>query len=319
MPASRSFAGIPSGAWGNMCSVYEERDQRIEWLLHQGVPKLRIAEKLGISRETVGRVAARVGFPARGRGRDRHDWDAIRSFYEGGNSVAETMRRFGLGTSTWQAAVARGEVKPRPRSYEERPVGKTRGAVEQLLNEGIGIAEIAERLGISKPTVCYHARKLGVPAQQRFARRHDWDAIRVAYEGGMSMRECKRRFGFSSQAWYDAVKRGDVVPRDRRIPLEDLLVVGRRTGRGHLKARLIEAGLKENRCEVCGVSEWMAKPVNMQLHHKNGDGIDNRLENLEFLCPNCHSQTDTYGGRNGHRRPDRHLRLVEPDEGEEAA
>jgi hypothetical protein len=40
----------------------------------------------------------------------------------------------------------------------------------------------------------------------------------------------------------------------------------------------------------------------MQLHHVNGDGLDNRLENLELLCANCHSQTETYGGRNGHRR-----------------
>jgi 5-methylcytosine-specific restriction endonuclease McrA len=41
----------------------------------------------------------------------------------------------------------------------------------------------------------------------------------------------------------------------------------------------------------------------MALHHINGDRLDNRLENLELLCPNCHSQTDTYSGRNGHRRP----------------
>jgi 5-methylcytosine-specific restriction endonuclease McrA len=40
----------------------------------------------------------------------------------------------------------------------------------------------------------------------------------------------------------------------------------------------------------------------MQLHHINGDGLDNRLENLELLCANCHSQTSTYAGRNGHRR-----------------
>lgn len=66
--------------------------------------------------------------------------------------------------------------------------------------------------------------------------------------------------------------------------------------------RLLQAGLKENRCERCDISEWRGKPLNMQLHHINGDGLDNRLENLEFLCGSCHSQTDTYGGRNGHRR-----------------
>jgi 5-methylcytosine-specific restriction endonuclease McrA len=84
-----------------------------------------------------------------------------------------------------------------------------------------------------------------------------------------------------------------------------------------LKARLIDAGLKQNKCEVCGITQWMGKPVSMQLHHTNGDGSDTQLENIQLLCGTCHSQTDTYGGRNGHRKPDRHLELVEPLEGEE--
>jgi 5-methylcytosine-specific restriction endonuclease McrA len=86
------------------------------------------------------------------------------------------------------------------------------------------------------------------------------------------------------------------------MPLAELLVAGTQRGRYNLKARLIRAGLKENRCERCGLSEWMGALLNMQLHHINGDGMDNRLENLELLCGNCHSQTTNYGGRNGHRR-----------------
>jgi HNH endonuclease len=72
--------------------------------------------------------------------------------------------------------------------------------------------------------------------------------------------------------------------------------------RGHIKARLLGAGLKEDRCERCGINEWRGEPLSVQLHHIDGDGRDNRLENLGLLCPNCHSQTATYGGRNGHRR-----------------
>lgn len=130
------------------------------------------------------------------------------------------------------------------------------------------------------------------------------------------MRQCLARFGFCRSTWAAAVERGDIVPRDFRIPLQQLLVAGRRTSRHHLKQRLIQAGLKEHRCERCGVSEWNGEPLSMQLHHKNGDGTDNRLPNLEFLCANCHSQTDTYGGRNGHKRPKAHLRLVEPPDDE---
>lgn len=288
----------------------EDRDRRIKLLLDQGASKLAIAEELGITRETVSRVAARLGYPSRKRNGDAGVWKEIRFFYEEGHSAAETQRHFGISASSWRAAIARGEITPRPRNYAGKPKGETRARVEQLLNEGLGIAEVAERLDVSKPTVCYHARKLGVPPQPKFARRHDWEAISQAYEDGMSMRECRAVFGFSSDAWRDAVNRGVIVARDHRIPLEELLVIGRPTSRGHLKARLIDAGLKDDRCEACGLTSWRGKPIGLQLHHRNGDGTDNRLENLQFLCPNCHSQTDTYGGRNGHRKPKPHLRLI---------
>ena len=91
------------------------------------------------------------------------------------------------------------------------------------------------------------------------------------------------------------------MPRPWVIPIEDLLVTGTRRNRSHIKARLLKEGLKENRCEVCGITEWRGRILNMELHHVNGDGEDNRLENLQLLCGNCHAQTDNWGGR-GRRR-----------------
>ena len=87
------------------------------------------------------------------------------------------------------------------------------------------------------------------------------------------------------------------------MPIEILLVDGRiKTNRSHLKLRLLAEGLKDNRCERCGLTEWQGRSLEMQLHHINGDGLDNRLQNLELICANCHSQTENWGGRNGHRR-----------------
>lgn len=65
-----------------------------------------------------------------------------------------------------------------------------------------------------------------------------------------------------------------------------------------LRRRLIKEGFKECKCEICGISEWSGNPISLQLHHINGVRTDNRLENLQVLCPNCHSQTDNYGSKN---------------------
>ena len=54
--------------------------------------------------------------------------------------------------------------------------------------------------------------------------------------------------------------------------------------------RLQHDGLKGLGCEACGVSEWRREPIELRLHHVNGDHLDDRPENLELLCPNCFSQ-----------------------------
>lgn len=88
-----------------------------------------------------------------------------------------------------------------------------------------------------------------------------------------------------------------------KIPIKDILKQNSDYSRSHLKKRLVEEGLKEYKCEGCGNSgEWGGKPLNLQLEHKNGINNDNRLENICFLCPNCHSQTDTFGSRNKNKK-----------------
>jgi 5-methylcytosine-specific restriction endonuclease McrA len=68
--------------------------------------------------------------------------------------------------------------------------------------------------------------------------------------------------------------------------------------RHHIKRRIIEQKLIPYVCDDCGnKGKHNNKPLSLQLDHINGNGNDHRLENLRFLCPNCHSQTDTYAGK----------------------
>ncbi len=53
-------------------------------------------------------------------------------------------------------------------------------------------------------------------------------------------------------------------------------------------------------CDCCGLSEWQGKPIPLEIHHMNGNNRDNRLSNLQLLCPNCHAQTEHYRGRAKH-------------------
>ena len=61
-----------------------------------------------------------------------------------------------------------------------------------------------------------------------------------------------------------------------------------------LKLRLLADGIKEAKCECCGLTEWNSKPIPLELHHKDGNHHNNDLDNLEILCPNCYAQTSNY-------------------------
>ena len=56
--------------------------------------------------------------------------------------------------------------------------------------------------------------------------------------------------------------------------------------------------LRGEKCEVCGVVDWQGQPLTFQVDHVDGNRTNNSLDNLRVLCPNCHSQTDTYGHKN---------------------
>ena len=85
-----------------------------------------------------------------------------------------------------------------------------------------------------------------------------------------------------------------------KIPLEDIILnnLHPHYQSFKLKKRLVEEGFKLNVCEECGISEWNNRPLSLELHHKDGNRTNHLLQNLSLLCPNCHSQTQTFRAKN---------------------
>lgn len=89
------------------------------------------------------------------------------------------------------------------------------------------------------------------------------------------------------------------IANQNEIPLENYLIDGSNIGSNALKKKIFKLNLLKNECIICGqLPEWNGKELVLQLDHINGNRNDNRLENLRILCLHCHSQTETYGGKN---------------------
>jgi len=135
--------------------------------------------------------------------------------------------------------------------------------VEAALNSMSGAAA-AVKLGIKYDTFRVHAKRLGV---------------------------------FNPNQSGKGIKKP--ISDERKFVLDDIL-----NGKhpqyptGKLKKRLLENKIFQNICSECGVTEWNGKKLVMHLDHKDGDRHNHKLSNVRMLCPNCHSQTDTYCGKN---------------------
>ena len=119
---------------------------------------------------------------------------------------------------------------------------------------------------------------------------------------------------FTGKAWNQGKRYKIIVPAR---PLNEILAKDTPYQSYKLGQRLIKEGLKEYKCECCQNTEWLGQPIKLELHHINGDHNDNRLENLQMLCPNCHSFTDNYRSKNRGKSARNENSEVEPYKFEE--
>lgn len=117
--------------------------------------------------------------------------------------------------------------------------------------------------------------------------------------GGSSLDILKRRIAELNCSTEHFGQKASIIAPTAKYTLDEILVENSSYANiSRLKIRLVKENRLEYKCACCGISEWMGKPITLQFDHINGKNNDHRIENLRFLCPNCHSQTETFAGKN---------------------
>ena len=241
-------------------------------------------------------------------------------------TVCKHIALLGLGTEHWW-------TQPPP-YFSTAPSEGTRTGTRrtwtdaqlvELVSSKSNATEVLEALGLSRGSYVYlqeHIKRLGVSTNHWSHLRREWTDAQLTESVGLRFSMAAvlvdlglkgtggnyrslwghiKRLGLATTHWTgQGHLRGKTHSWTKKVPLSEVLVENSTFSTTHLSKRLVKEGVLRYECSEpdCLLSAWKGKPISLHLDHKNGVHTDNRLENLRLLCPNCHSQTETYGSKN---------------------
>ena len=133
--------------------------------------------------------------------------------------------------------------------------------IRQIVAESVSDSEVAEKLGYTRT---------GGGSKESIHKMYEFYNLDTSH--------------FTGQAWnkgnfdYDRFQNGNAI---RSAHMIDAIVA-----------------LRGHKCENCGLETWLEKPITLEVHHKDGEHLNNELDNFQLLCPNCHSYTENWRGKN---------------------
>lgn len=205
----------------------------------------------------------------------KYSKEDLENYLNQGKSYKEIGEIYGVSSSTIQVAVKRFNLKPTSRLYtvKEKIYSIDDTTFTNYVHNSTSISEIIRLLNLNSNDTVYkelrnRINELKLDTSHFINRSNNW----IVLSDGQKIR------GKS---------------------LDKILVKNSTyKSSNFLKYRLFNSGLKERKCECCGLTEWNGKPAPLELHHIDGDNTNNSFENLQILCPNCHAQTINYCSKN---------------------
>lgn len=125
-------------------------------------------------------------------------------------------------------------------------------------------------------------------------RKKNAEGVAKAHKDG----RCSTKQLDGKRNWINGLTILDDQRVSKKTKIENIFIEHSVVGTGYVKKLMMLAPEYEHKCKICGNTEWLGKPIALELDHVNGDHYDNRKDNLRFICPNCHALTDTWKGRN---------------------